>query len=218
MAKKLAREKAKKEAEEEKAKERAEKRAAEKSAKEKVARAERAAKEKAEEEAKEKAEKAAAIRAAKARAEKEEADKLAAKKAEYHRKYKEAQEKKKAAASSAAAEAKKKAAAAAKSNNASNERAKQGALASWGSKVERHVKRRWHEPPGSSGSVAKVRITVSNSGYIVGGVKVLSCKGPPSFCASVKDAFTDAEPLPRTETKYRFKNSDRTFTMTLRSN
>ncbi|KAG1658138.1 Tol-Pal system protein TolB [Nymphon striatum] len=219
LAEKKAKEKAIKEAKRKKekeriAKEKAAKKAAEKAAKlkkEKEAKeAEKrklAEKKKAEEAAKAKAakekaerERIAAAKAAKEKAEREKAEALAAKKAEYHRKWQEAQAKKKAEA--AAAEAKRKSDAEAAAKRKSLEKAKHGALVSWGGRITQHVRRRWHPPPGSKGDLAVVRITISNSGFISSGIQMSSCSGTPEFCASVKEAFERSEPLPRPPSKF----------------
>ncbi|KAG1707640.1 Tol-Pal system protein TolB [Nymphon striatum] len=223
-AEKKAKEKARKKAEKKKAEKEAKKKLAKEKALEEKKRKEKAEKKAAEERAKEKAREeaiakakvekaAAAARAAREEAakkkveeekrkEKEAAEALAAKKAEYHRKWKEAQEKKKSEAAAAAKKAADAKVAAARAK--SNAQAKNGALQSWGGKVLSHVKRRWHKPPDSQGNKAKVRITVSGSGFIAGGIQVKSCNGTPAFCASVKEAFQKSEPLPRPPSKYNF--------------
>ena len=160
-----------------------------------------------------KAEKEAEAKAEKQRAEKEAAEKLAAKKAEYHRKWQEQQERKKAEA--AAAEAKKKSDAEAAARKASLEKEKYGAQVEWGSKIQQHVKRRWHPPPGTKGEEAKVKITISSSGFISDGINIQSCSGNTEFCASVKEAFERSEPLPRPPSKYNFSKSDRTITFNM---
>ena len=78
--------------------------------------------------------------------------------------------------------------------------------------MQKHVDRRWHPPPGTKGKQAKVRITISNSGFISGGINMKSCSGSPEFCSSVREAFERSEPLPRPPTKYNFSKSDRTIT------
>ncbi len=179
---------------------------------EKAAAAARAAKREAEEEAEKKA---ARAKAAKEKAEKEaaaeKARKLAEKKAEYQRKWKEAQEKKKAAKAAAAAKAAKEKREAAAAQKRANSKARKGAVNSWYGKVASAVSRRWHRPPDSSGNKGIVKITVSPSGFISGGIKVTSCTGTPAFCASIKEAVERAEPLPRPPSKYNFSKSERTF-------
>jgi len=66
----------------------------------------------------------------------------------------------------------------------------------WTSKVQQHVRRHWRQPPGTKGNMAIVKIMVSSSGFIVGGINVQSCRGTAKFCSSVKQAFKRAEPLP----------------------
>ena len=91
-------------------------------------------------------------------------------------------------------------------------KAKYGALISWGGKIQQHVKRRWHPPPGTKGEQAKVRITISKSGFISSGIQIKSCSGNTEFCASVKEAFKRSEPLPRPPSKYNLSKRDRTIT------
>lgn len=67
----------------------------------------------------------------------------------------------------------------------------------WQSRIEKHVKRRWHKPPGTKENSAEVMVTISNSGFITNGIKILSCNGNSGFCSSVKEAFERSEPLPR---------------------
>ena len=197
--KKAAEEKAKKDAEDKKKAEAAKKAAeikAKKDAKDKKIR-ENALKKWKEKKRKEKEKKIADKKKAKEEAEKKKKDaKLAKEKAEKEKKAKAEEQKKKKEE-----EAKKKATVIAKKK----------AKSSWGSKIISHVKRRWNPPPGTQGMSAEVRITVSPSGYIRGPVKIVSCDGHPSFCDSIKQAYKDAEPLPRPSRN----DLDRNFLITM---
>ena len=76
------------------------------------------------------------------------------------------------------------------------EREKYGIKNEWTSKIKQHVKRHWHPRLGVKGNSAKVKITVSSSGFIAGGINIQSCSGNTEFCSSVKEAFKRSEPLP----------------------
>ena len=89
--------------------------------------------------------------------------------------------------------------------------AKKKAKSNWGKNIIMHVKRRWQIPPGTRGMSAKVRIKVSPSGYIRGAIEMVRCDGHPSYCASVKQAYKNAEPLPRPSRN----DLDRTFLITM---
>ncbi len=78
----------------------------------------------------------------------------------------------------------------------SHEKEKYGIKNKWTNKIQQHVKRRWHQPPGTKGNMAIVKITVSSSGFIAGGINVQSCRGNTKFCSSVIEAFRRSEPLP----------------------
>lgn len=88
---------------------------------------------------------------------------------------------------------------------------KQKALLSWGSKIQHHVKRRWHPPPGNRGKQAKVKLTIASTGFISGGVHIKSCNGNADFCASVKEAFERSEPLPRPPRDLNLTKAERTI-------
>ncbi|HHL18113.1 MAG TPA: cell envelope integrity protein TolA, partial [Thiothrix sp.] len=156
----------------EKARRRAEAKAQEKAAEKARRRAEAKAQEKAAEKARRRAE-AKEQRQAEERAKKRAAEK------------RQARENAKRAEAARARAAEKQRTAAARSR----------ALGDWGAKIRRHVKPRWHAPPASNGMSARVKLKVSRSGYIRR-LTVTSCQGSPAFCASVKDAFKRAEPLP----------------------
>ena len=79
----------------------------------------------------------------------------------------------------------------------SREKEKYGIKNEWTSKIKRHVKRRWHPPLGAKGNEAKVKITVSSSGFIADGINIQSCSRNTEFCSSVKEAFERSEPLPK---------------------
>ncbi len=91
--------------------------------------------------------------------------------------------------------------------------AKQKAKSDWGEKIKTHVRRRWQLPPATRGRgmSAQIRIRVSPSGYIRGPIEIVSCNGHPSYCASVKQAYKDSEPLPRPSRQ----DLDRTFLITM---
>lgn len=140
-------------------------------------------------EAKEKAEKVAAAKA------KRDAEKRAEKAAKAA-KVAKAQKAAKAAANKKAQQAKAQ----------QQAKAKKKALGNWKKKVGRHVRPRWHTPPGSGGMKATVRVKISRSGYIRS-LSVISCKGSAGFCSSIKTAFKRAEPLPSPTSNDLYKES-----------
>ena len=89
--------------------------------------------------------------------------------------------------------------------------AKLKAKTNWGKRIVTHVKRRWQIPPGTQGMSAKVRIKVSPSGYIRGAVEMVYCGGDATYCASIIQAYKNAEPLPRPSRN----DLDRTFLITM---
>ena len=91
------------------------------------------------------------------------------------------------------------------------EKESKGAHDSWGRRIQQHVDRRWHPPPGSKGKEATVKITISNSGFISSGINIISCTGAVEFCSSVEEAFERSEPFPAPPSKYNFSKSDRTI-------